>query len=164
MHAWIGFVFSCVMIVVTAAGKSGYQWLPSSLAATPTMEFMFLIGCAGFGAALAMIAPSYSSARLASIWASAALGIVVVVLNLNNLNLRDNQQVVEVAPESAIVIPEAEEADEPPVNFVLKRTINEGEWQPFQDFDHRVRQFERAQPPASEDGELNHTPPQPGAE
>ncbi len=143
MHAWIGFFFSCAMIVVAAMGKSGYHLLPGSLAATPSMEFMFLVGCAGFGAALAMLAPSYSTARLASLWSSAALAVVVVVINIDHLNLHEDG---DGAAETAVVAPEKPDAEEPKVNFVLKRTIHEGEWVPFSDFERRVRQHERNQP------------------
>lgn len=149
MHAWIGFFFSCAMIVVAAMSKSGYQILPGSLAAAPSMEFMFLIGCAGFGGALAMLAPSHSTARLASLWSSAALALVVLVINIDNLNLRDDG-VRTVEP--AIVTPEKPD-EEPKVNFVLKKTIHEGEWAPFSDLERRIRQHERSQPnlPASMD-------------
>ena len=57
MHAWIGFFFSCAMIVVAAMGKSGYQVLPHGIGGSPDTEFMFFLGCAGFAAALAMLAP-----------------------------------------------------------------------------------------------------------
>lgn len=150
MHAWIGFFFSCAMIVVAAMSKSGYQVLPGELAGTPSTEFMFLVGCAGFGAALAMLAPSYSTARLASLWSSAALAVVVVVINIDNLSLHDDGG---RAVEPAVVAPEKPDAEEPKVNFVLKKTIHEGEWVPFSDFERRVRQHERNQPevPASMD-------------
>jgi hypothetical protein len=91
MHAWIGFFFSCTMIILAALGKSGYIWVPDSMAATPATEFMFLIGCAGFGAALALIAPSYSPARLASLWSSAALVFVVLIANVDDFNPHGNE-------------------------------------------------------------------------
>lgn len=157
MHAWIGFVFSCAMIIVAALGKSGYQWLPSSLAATPSMEFMFLIGCAGFGAALAMLAPSYSTARLASLWSSAALAVVVFVVNIDSLDRQDNS-VRNIEP--AVVFPVKPEVEQPKINFVLKKTIHEGEWVPFQDFEHRVRTLERSQPSLPANMDTNEpTPP-----
>lgn len=143
MHAWIGFFFSCAMIIVAALGKSGYQWLPDSMAATPSNEFMFLIGCAGFGAALAMLAPSYSVARLASMWSSAALAVVVVIINIDNLNLRDNS-VQNVEP--AVVVPANPDVKQPKVDFVLKKTIHEGEWVPFSNLERRIREHERNQP------------------
>lgn len=142
MHAWIGFFFSCAMIVVAAIAKSGYQILPGSLAA-PSMAFMFLIGCAGFGGALAMLAPSHSTARLASLWSSAALALVVLVINIDNLNLHDDE-IRTVEP--AVVVPEKPEAEEPKVNFVLKKTIHEREWVPFSDLERRIRLHERNQP------------------
>jgi len=157
MHAWIGFVFSCAMIIVVALGKSGYDWLPSSLAATPSMEFMFLIGSAGFGAALAMLAPSYSAARLASLWSSAALAIVVFVVNIDSLDLYDNS-VRNIEP--VVVVPAKPQADEPKIDVVLKKTIHESEWVPFQDFDYRVRSFERSQPSLPANMDTNEpTPP-----
>ncbi|WP_108882193.1 hypothetical protein [Anderseniella sp. Alg231-50] len=163
MHAWIGFIFSCAMIIVAAVGKSGYQLVPGSIAATPAMEFMFLIGCAGFGAALAMLAPSYSTARLASLWSSAALAVVVLVINLDNLNLQDDA-VRTVEP--AVVVPEKAEAEEPKVDFVLKKTIHEGEWVPFSDLEHRIRANERSQPtlPANVDTHEPVPPPEPNPE
>lgn len=142
MHAWIGFFFSCAMIVVAAVDKAGYQVLPGSLAG-PSMEFMFLIGCAGFGGALAMLAPSHSTARLASLWSSAALAIVVLVVNIDNLNLHDDG-VRTVEPE--VVAPEKPEAEEPKINFVLKKSIHEGEWKPFNNLERRIREHERNQP------------------
>ncbi len=143
MHAWIGFFFSCAMIIVAAMSKSGYQLLPGSIAPTSSMEFMFLIGCAGFGGALAMLAPSHSTARLASLWSSATLAVVVLVINIDNLNLHDKGV---LAVEPSIAAPEAPEEEEPKVNFVLKKTIHEGDWVPFRDFERRVRELERNQP------------------
>ena len=157
MHAWIGFVFSCAMIIVAALGKSGYHWLPNSLAATPSMEFMFLIGCAGFGAALAMLAPSYSTARLASLWSSAALAVVVLVVNVDSMNLHDSS-VRTVEP--AVVLPAEPEAEQPKVDFVLKKTIHEDEWVPFKDFESRVRAAERSQPSLPANTDTNE--PNPG--
>jgi hypothetical protein len=156
MHAWIGFIFSCAMIIVAALGKSGYHWLPSSLAATPSMEFMFLIGCAGFGGALAMLAPSFSTARLASLWSSAALAVVVLVLNIDNLG-RHSNTVMNIEP--AVVLPGKPEAEQPNIKHVLKKTIHEDEWAPFQDFEHRVRAFERSQPSLPENMDTNEPVP-----
>ncbi len=163
MHAWIGFFFSCAMIVVAAMSKSGYHLLPNELAATPSMEFMFLIGCAGFGATLAMLAPSHSTARLASLWSSTALAVVVIVINIDNLNLHD-EEVGTVEP--AVVAPVKPDAEEPKVNFLLKKTIHEGEWVPFSDFEHRVRQYERnqAELPASLDTNEPVPPAEPDTE
>ncbi len=163
MHAWIGFVFSCAMIIVAAAGKSGYRWLPDNLNATPTTEFMFLIGCAGFGAALAMLAPTYSTARLASLWSSAALAVVVLVVNIDNLGLHDNT-VRNIEP--AVVIPAKPAAKQPAQGLGLKKTIHEAEWVPFQDFDYRVREFERSQPelPPNMDTNEPTPPPEPNPE
>ena len=158
MHAWIGFVFSCAMIIVAALGKSGYQWLPDNLAVTPTMEFMFLIGCAGFGAALAMLAPGYSTARLASLWSSAALAIVVLVVNIDSLGPRNNS-VRNI--ERAVVVPGKTEAGQPKINVVLKKTIHEDKWIPFQDFEHRVREFDRSQPPLPANTDTNQPIPRP---
>ncbi len=159
MHAWVGFVFSCAMIVVAAIGKAGYQWMPEYIGATPYTEFMFLLGCAGFGAALAMIAPSHSTARLASVWSAAALGVVVVVLNLDGLDLREERQ-INPAPDAVVTVPDKTKPEEETVKFVLKRTINEGEWQPFQDLEYRIRQFEREQPPLNPRNETNQIRPQ----
>ena len=142
MHAWIGFFFSCAMIVVAAVDKAGYQVLPGSLAG-PSMEFMFLIGCAGFGGALAMLAPSHSTARLASLWSSAALAVVVMVINIDNLNLHDDG-VRTVEPDT--VAPGKSESEEPKINFVLKKSIHEGEWKPFNNLERRIREHERNQP------------------
>jgi hypothetical protein len=86
MHAWIGFFFSCTMIIVAAAGKSGYQIIPAGIGGTPNTEFMFFVGCAGFAAALAMLAPSHSTARLASIWSAGALAAVTVALNMTSFS------------------------------------------------------------------------------
>jgi len=164
MHAWIGFFFSCAMIIVAALGKSQYQWLPNSLAATPSMEFMFLIGCAGFGAALAMLAPSYSTARLASLWSSAALAVVVVVVNIDNLNLRDDDSDRTVAP--AVVVPAKPDVEEPKVDFVLKKTIHEDKWVPFNNLERRIREHERNQPalPANMDTHEPTPPAEPNPE
>lgn len=163
MHAWIGFFFSCAMIVMAALGKSGYQWLPGNLAATPSMEFMFLIGCAGFGAALAMLAPSYSTARLASLWSSAALAVVVLVINIDNLSLHDDS-IRTVEP--AVVVPAKPDVAEPKVEFVLKKTIHEGKWVPFSDLERRIRTHERNQPPlpANMDTYEPTPPPEPNPE
>lgn len=156
MHAWIGFVFSCAMIIVAGMGKSGYHWLPSSLTATPTMEFLFLMGCAGFGAALALLAPNYSTARLASLWSSAALAVVVLVVNIDSHDRRGNT-VRNIEP--AVVIPGKPDDKKPKLNSVLKTTIHEGEWVPFRDFDHRVREFERSQPSLPENMDTNEPIP-----
>lgn len=163
MYAWIGFVFSCTMIIVAAAGKSGYQWLPGNLYATPSTEFVFLIGCAGFGAALAMLAPSYSTARLASLWSSAALAVVVLVVNIDSLGLHDNS-VRNIEP--AVVMPAKPETKQPRADLGLKKTIHEAEWVPFQDFEYRVRAFERSQPalPANMDTHEPTPPPEPNPE
>jgi len=163
MHAWIGFFFSCAMIIVAALGKSGYQWYPSSLAGTPSSEFMFLIGCAGFGAALAMLAPSHSVARLASIWSSAALAVVVVVVNIDNLNFHDNS-VQNVEP--AVVVPAKPDVEEPKVDFVLKKTIHEDKWVPFNNLERRIREHERNQPalPANMDTHEPTPPAEPNPE
>lgn len=157
MHAWIGFFFSCAMIVVAAVGKSGYQLLPNSLAATPSSEFMFLIGCAGFGGALAMLAPSYSTARLASLWSSAALAVVVLVVNIDNLNLYDDSDRIL---EPAVVVPAKPDVEEPKVDFVLKKTIHEGQWVPFNNLERRIREHERNQPTLPANMDTNEpTPP-----
>lgn len=163
MHAWIGFIFSCAMIIVAALGKSGYHWLPGYIAATPAMEFMFLIGCAGFGAALAMLAPSYSTARLASLWSSAALALVVLIVNIDHLNL-DSSAVRTIEP--VVVVPAKPDVEKPKVDFVLKKTIHEGNWAPFQDFEHRVRVYERNQPalPANMDTHEPIPPTEPDLE
>ena len=55
MRAWIGFFFSCTMIVVAPMGKVGYQVLPNGIGGTPDTEFMFFLGAAGFSAELAML-------------------------------------------------------------------------------------------------------------
>lgn len=163
MHAWIGFVFSCAMIIVAALGKSGYQWLPGDLAATPSLEFLFLIGCAGFGAALALLAPTYSTARLASLWSSAALAVVVVVVNIDNVDRRDSG-VRNIEP--AVVLPGKPEVEQPKIDFKLKQTIHEDNWVPFRDFEHRVRVFERSQPalPANVDTNEPVPPAEPNPE
>ena len=163
MHAWIGFFFSCAMIIVVALGNSAYQWLPSSLAATPSSEFLFLIGCAGFGGALAMLAPSYSTARLASLWSSAALAVVVLVVNIDNLSLHDNS-VRNVEP--AVVIPAKPGVEEPKVDFVLKKTIHEGQWVPFNNLERRIREHERNQPALSANMDTYEPtpPPEPNPE
>ncbi|MEM7635867.1 MAG: hypothetical protein AAF299_14975 [Pseudomonadota bacterium] len=163
MHAWIGFFFSCAMIIVAALGKSGYQWLPDSLVANPSTQFMFLIGCAGFGGALAMLAPSYSTARLASLWSSAALAVVVLVVNIDNLNLSDNS-VQSVEP--AVVVPAKPDAEEPKVDVVLKKTIHEDKWVPFNNLERRIREHERNQPqlPANMDTHEPIPPAEPNPE
>ncbi len=153
MHAWIGFVFSCAMIIVAALGKSGYHWLPDNLAVSPTMEFMFLIGCAGFGAALAMLAPSYSTARLASLWSSAALAVVVLVVNIDSLGPHNNS-VRNI--ERAVVVPGKPDAEQLKLNVVLKKAIHDDAWVPFHDFEHRVREFERSQPPLPANIDTHH--------
>ena len=167
MHAWIGFIFSCAMIVAAAMTKSGNLTLPEQIGGSASMEFMFFLGCAGFSAALAMIAPSHSSARLASMWSAGALGIVVVALNMNSLTGKPGaERNVEPAP-AVLSKPEKEEktedaAVEPVVKFELKRTITDKDWAPFQDIDYRIRQMEREAPPQPENSEANpaNIPPQ----
>ncbi len=163
MHAWIGFFFSCAMIIVAALSKSGYQLFPTSIAATPSSEFMFLIGCAGFGAALAMLAPSYSMARLASLWSSAALAVVVVIVNIDNLNLHDTSiQTVE----PAVVVPAKPDEEQPKIDFVLKKSIHEGKWVPFNNLERRIQEHERNQPalPANMDTHEPTPPAEPDPE
>ena len=163
MHAWIGFVFSCAMIVIAALGKSGYQILPGNVAATPSMEFLFLIGCAGFGAALALLAPSYSTARLASLWSSAALAVVVLVVNIDTFDRRGGG-VRDIEP--AVVLPGKQEVERPKAVLKLRPTIHEKKWVPFRDFEHRIRAFERSQPelPANMDTHEPTPPPEPNPE
>ncbi len=148
MHAWIGFFFSCVMIVLAAAGKSGYNWIPGGIGGTPNTEFMFYIGCVGFAGALAMLAPSHSSARLASIWSATALAAVVGALHLNALtgHLGKDREASTGLPVQVAEEPKPGAA-EIPVNFELKRTIADKDFTPFADFDYRVRQLERDAPP-----------------
>jgi hypothetical protein len=160
MHAWIGFFFSCAMIVVAALGKSGYQLLPQGIGGTPDTEFMFFLGCAGFSAALAMLAPSHSSARIASIWSASALGAVVVALNLGNFSgVGDTTREIEPQPAVQVSPPDTAQeqstAKELPIKFELKRTVSEGNWAPFQDIDYRIRQMEREMPPQPENSEAN---------
>ncbi len=161
MHAWIGFIFSCLMIVIAAASKSGYDVLPAGLSATPSTQFMFLIGCAGFGGALALLAPNYSSARLASIWSSAALAVVVVVLNLDHLpgGAASKASQVEPLPTVAEPVEKDPNAEEPKINFVFKRTTNEGDFVPFEDFEYRVRKAEHDLPELPEENESNQVLP-----
>ena len=157
MHAWIGLFFSCTMMIVAAIAKSDAHWVPTALAATPSIEFMFLLGCAGFGAALAMIAPSHSTARLASLWSSAGLAIFVVVLNLDGLSANRDKQ---IEPPQTRIINEVVKSEEAPLmKFTLKRTVHEGEWQPFQDFEGRLREVERSQPQLPEDNETTQVIP-----
>lgn len=152
MHAWIGFFFSCAMIVLAAAGKSGYQIIPSGIGGTPNTEFMFFVGCAGFAAALAMLAPSHSTARPASMWSAGALAAVTVALNMTSFT------VVNTTPEPAAtaeaVEPEAKK-DEPAINVVLKRTVSDRDFVPFEDFEYRIRQMEREMPPQPQNSEAN---------
>lgn len=157
MHAWIGFFFSCAMMVVAALGKSGYSILPTGIGGTPNTEFLFLMGCAGFGAALAMLAPSHSSARLASLWSAGALAAIVVALNMTGFS-RDT--VKQIEPDVAVEVPAkedatVEEADRLPVHFELKRTVVNKDWAPFEDFDYRIRQIERDMPPQPANSEAN---------
>ena len=153
MHAWIGFFFSCVMIILAAAGKSGYNWMPAGIGGTPNTELMFYIGCVGFAGALAMLAPSHSSARLASIWSTSALAAVVIALNLNALtgNL-GKDHAVETATPIQLQEPEITK-EEIPVNFILKRTVTNKDFKPFEDFEYRVRMLEREAPPQPEGSE-----------
>ena len=160
MHAWIGFFFSCAMIVVAAMGKSGYQVLPHGIGGSPDTEFMFFLGCAGFAAALAMLAPSHSSARLASLWSACALDAVVVALNLGNFS-NTGDATREIEPQPAVQVPQPDSSEQPatgnelPIKFELKRTVSEGDWAPFQDIDYRIRQMEREMPPQPENSEAN---------
>ncbi len=142
MHAWVGFFFSCTMIIVAALGKSGYNWLPDTMAATPALDFMFLIGCAGFGAGLAMIAPSYSTARLASLWSSAALVFVVLLANIDSLNPYGTSN---HTARPAVIVAAQPDLMQPNVKLVLKQTIHEDNWVPFKDFERRVSALERRQ-------------------
>ena len=160
MHAWIGFIFSCAMIVAAAMTKSGNLTLPEQIGGSADMEFMFFLGCAGFSAALAMIAPSHSSARLASMWSAAALGIVVVALNLNNLTGNPGAERSIEADPAAQASPEKDDSTgepgvQPVVKFELKRTITDKDWAPFQDIDYRIRQLEREAPPQPANSEAN---------
>lgn len=160
MHAWIGFFFSCTTIVVAAMAKAGYLVLPNGIGGTPDTEFIFFLGCAGFSAALAMLAPSHSSARLASIWSASALVAVVVALNLGNFS-GPGEAIQEIEPEPAVQVPlpdsgQGEAKDhELPVKFELKRTVTDTDWAPFQDIDYRIRQMEREMPPQPENSEAN---------
>jgi acyl-CoA synthetase (AMP-forming)/AMP-acid ligase II len=155
MHAWIGFVFSCTMIVVAAAGKSGYHVIPGYIAGSATQEFLFLLGCACFGAVLSTLAPSYSPARIAALWSSSALGVVVVVLGLNSVGVPPAEIATRKPQEQAVEVEKAKK--QPALNLVLKRTVHEGEWAPFEDFEERVRRLDAQQPPISENNEINHT-------
>ncbi len=157
MHAWIGFFFSCTMIIVAALGKSGYDWVPDNMAATPATEFMFLIGCAGFGAALAMIAPSYSTARLASLWSSAALVFVVLISNVDGFNPHGN---ATHTASPAVIVPAKPDMMQSNVKLVLKNTIHEDNWVPFKNFEQRVSALERRQPTLPADVDSHETAPQ----
>jgi hypothetical protein len=157
MHAWIGFFFSCTMIILAALGKSGYIWVPDSMAATPATEFMFLIGCAGFGAALAMIAPSYSTARLASLWSSAALVFVVLIANVDDFNPHGNE--IRTA-RPAVIVPAKPDMTPPNVKLGLKNTIHEDDWVPFKDFERRVTALERRQRALPANTDSHETAPQ----
>jgi hypothetical protein len=152
MHAWIGFFFSCAMIVLAAAGKSGYQIIPAGIGGTPDTEFMFFVGCAGFAAALAMLAPSHSTARLASLWSAGALAAVTVALNMTSFTRPDATP--EPAATAEAVEPEKKE-EKPAINVVLKRTVSDRDFVPFEDFDYRIRQMEREMPPQPADSEAN---------
>lgn len=152
MHAWIGFFFSCAMIVLAAAGKSGYQIIPSGIGGTPNTEFMFFVGCAGFAAALAMLAPSHSTARLASMWSAGALAAVTVALNMTSFT--GARATTEPAATAETVEPQAKE-DKPAINVVLKRTVSDRDFVPFEDFEYRIRQMEREMPPQPENSEAN---------
>ncbi len=152
MHAWIGFFFSCAMIVLAAAGKSGYQIIPSGIGGTPNTEFMFFVGCAGFAAALAMLAPSHSTARLASMWSAGALAAVTVALNMTSFTVANTTP--EPAATAEAVEPEAKK-DEPAINVVLKRTVSDRDFVPFEDFEYRIRQMEREMPPQPQNSEAN---------
>jgi len=157
MHAWIGFFFSCTIIIIAALGKSGFSWVPDNMAATPAIEFMFLIGCAGFGAALAMIAPSYSTARLASLWSSAALVFVVLISNVDGLNPHDIS--IRTA-QPAVIVPPKHDIMQPSVNLALKNTIHEASWVPFKDFERRVTALERRQRALPANTDSHETAPQ----
>jgi hypothetical protein len=152
MHAWIGFFFSCTMIIVAAAGKSGYQIIPAAIGGTPNTEFMFFVGCAGFAAALAMLAPSHSTARLASIWSAGALAAVTVALNMTSFS--GARPMPEPAATEAVT-EQKDEAEKPAINVVLKRTVSDRDFVPFEDFDYRIRQMEREMPPQPADSEAN---------
>lgn len=152
MHAWIGFFFSCAMIVLAAAGKSGYQIIPSGIGGTPNTEFLFFVGCAGFAAALAMLAPGHSTARLASMWSAGALAAVTVALNMTNLT--DARATPEPATTAEAVESEKKE-EKPAINVVLKRTVSDRDFVPFEDFEYRIRQMEREMPPQPENSEAN---------
>lgn len=160
MHAWIGFFFSCAMIVAAAMAKSGNLALSEQIGGLASMEFMFFLGCAGFSAALAMLAPSHSSARLASMWSAGALAVVVVALNMTNLTGKPaTERDVEAAPPVLGKPEQKDQADDaavaPVVKFELKRTITNEDWTPFQDIDYRIRQMEREMPPQPENSEAN---------
>lgn len=167
MHAWIGFFFSCAMIVAAAMAKSGNLTLPEQIGGSASMEFMFFLGCAGFSAGLAMLAPSHSSARLASMWSAGALAVVVVALNMTNLTGKPGAaREVEPAPPVLSEPEKKEQSDDaavaPVVKFELKRTVTDKDWTPFQDIDYRIRQMEREMPPQPENSEANpaNIPPQ----
>jgi hypothetical protein len=145
MHAWIGFFFSCAMIVLAAAGKSGYQIIPAGIGGTPDTEFMFFVGCAGFAAALAMLAPSHSTARLASIWSAGALAAVTVALNMTSFTRRTTPCQNRQPPRRSQS--REDEEEKPAINVVLKRTVSDRDFVPFEDFDYRIRQMEREMPP-----------------
>jgi acyl-CoA synthetase (AMP-forming)/AMP-acid ligase II len=158
MHAWIGFIFSCTMIIIAALGKSGYQIIPGEIAGTPAREFIFLLGCACFGAVMSTLAPTFSPARIAALWSSAALGFVVVVTNLNAIAPQTEPRVVETAP--ATQQPEEKPVERKAINLVLKKSIREDDWAPFSDFDRRVRQLDQQQVPLPAINETNQPLPQ----
>ena len=110
-----------------------------------------------------MLAPSYSTARLASLWSSAALAVVVVVVNIDNLNLYDDSDRIV---EPAEVVPAQPDVEKPKVDFVLKKTIHEGEWVPFNNLERRIREHERNQPalPANMDIHEPVPPAEPNSE
>ena len=110
-----------------------------------------------------MLAPSYSTARLASLWSSAALAVVVVVINIDNLNLFGD---TDRAVEPVVVVPAKPDVEEPKVDFVLKKTIHEDKWVPFNNLERRIREHERNQPalPANMDTHEPTPPAEPNSE
>jgi hypothetical protein len=141
------------MIVLAAAGKSGYQIIPAGIGGTPDTEFMFFVGCAGFAAALAMLAPSHSTARLASMWSAGALAAVTVALNMTSFTGRRRHARTGCHPRRWNLRRKTKK--KPAINVVLKRTVSDRDFVPFEDFEYRIRQMEREMPPQPADSEAN---------
>jgi hypothetical protein len=85
-------------------------------------------------------------------WSAGALAAVTVALNMTSFT--GARATPEPAATAEAVEPEAKK-DEPAINIVLKRTVSDRDFVPFEDFEYRIRQMEREMPPQPQNSEAN---------